>query len=55
MENVQQWARVRRLNGGDDIRAAGLDLVTEDRRDATFIRVSKFCINEDLGLIEAAY
>jgi hypothetical protein len=55
MDNVQQWGQVRRLNSGDDIRAAGLNLATEDRRDATFIRVSEFCINEDLGLIEVAY
>ncbi|KAF8329936.1 hypothetical protein F5887DRAFT_1002910 [Amanita rubescens] len=40
MDNVQQWARVHRLNGGDDMRAAGLNFVAEDRRDATFVRVS---------------
>ncbi|KAF8344425.1 hypothetical protein F5887DRAFT_971113 [Amanita rubescens] len=37
MDNVQQWARVRRLNG-DDMRAASLNFAAEDRRDATFIR-----------------
>jgi hypothetical protein len=40
MTNVEQWARVRRLGDGDDMRAASLDFASEDRRDATYIRVS---------------
>ena len=39
MKNVEQWAHVRWLNGGDDMHASGLNFVAEDRRDATFIRV----------------
>jgi hypothetical protein len=40
MENVEQWARVRRLEGGDDMNASRFASYSEDRRDATFVRVS---------------
>jgi hypothetical protein len=39
IENAEQWARVRRLEGGDDINASSLVIHSEDRRDATFVRV----------------
>lgn len=40
VENIEQWARVRRLEGGDDMNASSLASYSEDRRDATYIRVS---------------
>jgi len=42
MDKVKQWARVRRLEGGDDMHAAGLSVESEDQRDATFIWVRVF-------------
>ena len=36
---VEQWGRVRRLEGGDDMYASSLAHVTEDSWDATFIWV----------------
>jgi hypothetical protein len=39
-ENVEQWARVRRLEGGDDMNASSFARFSEDRRDATYVRVS---------------
>ena len=36
---VEQWGRVRWLEGGDDMYASSLAHITEDSRDATFIRV----------------
>ncbi|KAG2024168.1 hypothetical protein CC2G_015286 [Coprinopsis cinerea AmutBmut pab1-1] len=38
MANVEQYACVRRLGGGDDMHALALDSMSEDRRDATFVR-----------------
>ncbi|THU92539.1 hypothetical protein K435DRAFT_820462 [Dendrothele bispora CBS 962.96] len=35
---ITRWSVVRRLEGGDDMRAASLLPFAEDRRDATFIR-----------------
>ncbi|EEB92828.1 hypothetical protein MPER_08606, partial [Moniliophthora perniciosa FA553] len=32
------WAKVRRLEGGDEMKAAALDSLAEDRREATWIR-----------------
>ncbi|TEB06226.1 hypothetical protein FA13DRAFT_1654378 [Coprinellus micaceus] len=46
MSKVEQWARVRRLGDGDDMRAASLDFSSEDRRDATYIR---YDLIEDLN------
>ena len=40
-ENTEQWARVRRLEGGDDMHASSLTCHSEDRRDATYVRVSR--------------
>lgn len=40
MECVVQWGRVRRLEGGDDMYSLALWTYAEDRRDATFVRVS---------------
>ncbi|EIN08331.1 hypothetical protein PUNSTDRAFT_69250 [Punctularia strigosozonata HHB-11173 SS5] len=40
---IQQWAKVRRLEGGDIMHASELvSAVTEDRRDATFIRYEAY-------------
>ena len=36
---VSRWYKVRRLEGGDDMVAATLAVYSEDRRDATYIRV----------------
>jgi hypothetical protein len=41
-ENITQWARVQRVAGGDLMYASELFIQTEDRRDATYVRV---CIN----------
>ncbi|RXW22118.1 hypothetical protein EST38_g3746 [Candolleomyces aberdarensis] len=38
-KDFEQWARVRRLGDGDDMRASTLDFDSEDRWDATFVRV----------------
>ncbi|KAK7444782.1 hypothetical protein VKT23_015099 [Stygiomarasmius scandens] len=36
---VEQWAKIRRFGGGDDMKASTMDSVNiEDRRDATWIR-----------------
>ncbi|KAI0369836.1 hypothetical protein BV20DRAFT_1036311 [Pilatotrama ljubarskyi] len=35
---LQQWGKVRILNGGDTIRAADITAVTEDGRDASHVR-----------------
>lgn len=40
IEHVEQWGRVRRLEGGDDMYASSLVKAGEDYRDATYIRVS---------------
>ena len=44
IENVEQWARVRRLEGGDDMNASSFAGHSEDRRDATYVRVSSICL-----------
>jgi len=38
-ENITQWARVQKLAGGDLMYASELFIQTEDRRDATYVRV----------------
>ena len=38
-ENITQWARVQQLEGGDLMCASELFIQTEDRRDATYVRV----------------
>ena len=38
-ENITQWARVQQLAGGDLMYASELFIQTEDRRDATYVRV----------------
>ncbi|KAK1220171.1 hypothetical protein PQX77_017074 [Marasmius sp. AFHP31] len=35
---VEQWSKVRRLGGGDDMKASSMDIDPEDKRDATFVR-----------------
>ena len=44
--SVHQFGKVRRLDGGEVMNASTLVAVGDDRRDATFIRVS--CILFDL-------
>ncbi|KAI0822204.1 hypothetical protein BC628DRAFT_706526 [Trametes gibbosa] len=36
---IEEWGKVRILNDGDTIRAAKMDSVMEDKRDATFVQV----------------
>ncbi|KAJ3912076.1 hypothetical protein F5877DRAFT_93663 [Lentinula edodes] len=43
-DSIMQWAKVRCLHGGDDMTASCLALFTEDRRDATFVRVRTFLL-----------
>jgi hypothetical protein len=38
--SIEQWGKVRRLDGGDTMLAAGLVSRQHDSRDATFVRVS---------------
>ncbi|KAF9058462.1 hypothetical protein BDP27DRAFT_1241042, partial [Rhodocollybia butyracea] len=38
IDTIVQWAKVRRLNGGDEMAASALVPFAEDRRDTTFIR-----------------
>lgn len=39
-ENVEQWAKVQRLDGGDRMLASSMiHAEPEDRRDATYVRV----------------
>lgn len=45
MTQVEQWARVRRLGDGDEMRASALNFDAEDRRDSTFVRVCSFLNN----------
>lgn len=40
-ENMEQFASVRRLEGGDTMHASTFARQSEDRRDATFIRISE--------------
>ncbi|KAJ3745231.1 hypothetical protein EV360DRAFT_57488 [Lentinula raphanica] len=37
-DSISQWAKVRRLNGGDDMNSSEMASFAEDRRDATFVR-----------------
>jgi hypothetical protein len=39
--DVQQWAKVQRLEGGDRMLALSMLTSLEDPRDATFVRVSR--------------
>ena len=39
-ESMQTWGKVRRLDGGDTMHAAGVIKAAQDSRDATFVRVS---------------
>ena len=52
VENVEQWSQVRRLGGGDVMTAASmLKTYANDRRDATFVRVSNFSLAQAQALI----
>lgn len=43
-ENIDQYGKVRRLDGGDMMHASLLVHSQEDSRDATFVRVCPFKI-----------
>ena len=43
-ECVKTWGKVRRLDGGDTMHAAGVVKPAQDSRDATFIRVWIHCL-----------
>jgi len=47
-ENAEQWATVRRLEGGDDMHASHFTRHSEDQRDATYVRVSLFHIQLEI-------
>lgn len=40
--DVSLWAKVRHLDGGDTMHASTLVPFGDDRRDATYVRVSNF-------------
>jgi hypothetical protein len=40
VDQIEEWGKVRRIDGGDTMNASALMSSTEDRRDATFVRVS---------------
>jgi hypothetical protein len=48
-ENITQWARVQQLAGGDIMYASELFIRTEDRRDATYVRV---CIHFEASVFK---
>jgi len=54
LQDVQQWGRVRVLDDGDDMHASALYRQAEDRRDATFIRVSVIICTVPLALSQGA-
>lgn len=41
---IEQWGKVRRIDGGDTMVAALLRCANQDRRDATHIRVCIFSL-----------
>jgi hypothetical protein len=41
-DQIVQWGKVRRTDGGDTMKASSLVMPQEDKRDATFVRVSIF-------------
>jgi hypothetical protein len=47
MASLKQYGKMRWLNGGDVINASALVAIGDDRRDATFVRVS--CISKCLA------
>ncbi len=42
--DIERWGKVRRLGGGDDMNASSLVPLAEDRRDATYVRVSAIIV-----------
>lgn len=48
-ENITQWARVQRLGKGDLMYASELFIQSEDRRDATYVRV---CIHFEASVFK---
>jgi hypothetical protein len=40
VDQIEEWGKVHRTDGGDTMNASALVSSTEDRRDATFVRVS---------------
>jgi hypothetical protein len=54
LQDVQQWGCVRVLDDGDDMHSSALSCQAEDRRDATFIRVSVIICTVPLALSHGA-
>ncbi|KAJ6559311.1 hypothetical protein B0H10DRAFT_1845888 [Mycena sp. CBHHK59/15] len=56
-ENVDQWAKVQRLDDGDRMLASSMLTASEDRRDATYVRVCIFfmCSVSEIGLTPTQY
>jgi hypothetical protein len=48
VDQIEEWGKVRRMDGGDTMNASALVSSTEDRRDATFVRVSVPYVYDDL-------
>jgi hypothetical protein len=48
VDQIEEWGKVRRIDGGDTMNASALASSTEDRRDATFVRVSVLYVYDDL-------
>jgi hypothetical protein len=39
VDQIEEWGKVHRIDGGDTMNASALVSSAEDRRDATFVRV----------------
>lgn len=48
VDQIEEWGKVRRIDGGDTMNASALVSSTEDRRDATFVQVSVPYVYDDL-------
>ena len=44
VNSIEQWGKVRRLEGGDTMVAASVTKAQSDTRDATFVRVGASCV-----------
>jgi hypothetical protein len=40
VDQIEEWGKVRRTDGGDTMNTSSMATSAEDRRDATFVRVS---------------
>jgi hypothetical protein len=46
LEGIEQWGKLRRLEGGDIMHAHDIVAQRMDGRDASFIRVRELIVNE---------